>query len=605
MAHAASDSFQVFPCVAMNGNGDGVVLWEDQRSGTLELYARRFGPGLTARGSGFEVGSELLLSSFMIFRNHDLAVQPDGSFALCWVEGTIPDKNRCRARLYGPTGTALTPVFSLHETGEYSGAAVVRVSPDGFGGYVFAWTGIGLDDANIYTRSCNASGNLGPPAHAVNDIPGVQMYGDMATDANGDKRFAWTDLRNGQHDIYGTVEGGHSPAYLSAGSGFDGMVPITWEPCYGQKEPGTFEIYRSDSQATPFSLVATVNSPDPWNPNVRFDWIDANAANGIQHYYCISMPSGGFAGTSKIVAATPSSSGHALRSAWADGIPVIDGRLSAGEWDDATVLDIASPDAIHQVRLLVKNSGTSIYLAVDDSNDVFVETGTGLGFLVDLDNDGEWDATAPSDEGGVTMTHAGASFHAVWGRYPDHLGAAAPVAAGGIHYLALASSGHVQHEAAIDLSASPLKSSPGETIGFLVWCTDPGNFYAHGYGNPGQWPQGSLPEAVRTFGDLTLAVESAVSGRHAGAPESFWLAQNYPNPFNPETTIRFGVGESCRVTLRVFDVRARELAVLADRRFEAGSHTVRFNASGLPSGLYLIRMEAVDFRSAGKMVVSK
>ncbi len=76
------------------------------------------------------------------------------------------------------------------------------------------------------------------------------------------------------------------------------------------------------------------------------------------------------------------------------------------------------------------------------------------------------------------------------------------------------------------------------------------------------------------------------------APARFDLAQNYPNPFNPVTTIRFALGSMADVTLTVYDVLGRRVAVLVNERREAGTHDVRFDANGLASGVYLYRLQA-------------
>jgi hypothetical protein len=85
-------------------------------------------------------------------------------------------------------------------------------------------------------------------------------------------------------------------------------------------------------------------------------------------------------------------------------------------------------------------------------------------------------------------------------------------------------------------------------------------------------------------------------------PSKYALFQNFPNPFNPETSIRFTVRERGRVQLTVFDRKGRELSVLADAHYPPGDHTVFFDASNLPSGIYLLRFHAGDFRTVRKMV---
>lgn len=89
------------------------------------------------------------------------------------------------------------------------------------------------------------------------------------------------------------------------------------------------------------------------------------------------------------------------------------------------------------------------------------------------------------------------------------------------------------------------------------------------------------------------------------APSGFQLFQNHPNPFNPSTEIRFVVKERCRVTLKVYDIRGREMSLLADGEYPAGKHGVRFDASGLESGVYFYRIRMGGFQAVKKMAVMK
>ena len=111
-------------------------------------------------------------------------------------------------------------------------------------------------------------------------------------------------------------------------------------------------------------------------------------------------------------------------------------------------------------------------------------------------------------------------------------------------------------------------------------------------------------DASGNTSEFCSAVKSAVDETAEGStPGEFSLSQNYPNPFNSETLIRFDVAEPCRVTLNVYDIRGKEVAVLADGRYIAGSNAVRFDASVLPSGIYMYRIQMGDFKAARKMAV--
>ena len=84
-------------------------------------------------------------------------------------------------------------------------------------------------------------------------------------------------------------------------------------------------------------------------------------------------------------------------------------------------------------------------------------------------------------------------------------------------------------------------------------------------------------------------------------PAEFKLAQNYPNPFNPSTTIEFSIPNNALVTLKVYNPIGEEVAVLVNGELPAGSHSIKFNASGLASGIYIVKMTAGSYSNVIKM----
>ena len=82
------------------------------------------------------------------------------------------------------------------------------------------------------------------------------------------------------------------------------------------------------------------------------------------------------------------------------------------------------------------------------------------------------------------------------------------------------------------------------------------------------------------------------------------LAQNYPNPFNPATMIPYSLPYDGNVSLKVYDVLGREVKTLVNGFQKAGFHSIRFNASALPGGVYFYRMDAgKQFTSVKKMIL--
>lgn len=85
----------------------------------------------------------------------------------------------------------------------------------------------------------------------------------------------------------------------------------------------------------------------------------------------------------------------------------------------------------------------------------------------------------------------------------------------------------------------------------------------------------------------------------ATARASFTLSQNYPNPFNPVTNIRYRIVDGGSVTLKVYDVLGREAKTLVNEVKKPGSYEVRFDGSGLASGVYFYKLSIRSLKRTG------
>ena len=81
------------------------------------------------------------------------------------------------------------------------------------------------------------------------------------------------------------------------------------------------------------------------------------------------------------------------------------------------------------------------------------------------------------------------------------------------------------------------------------------------------------------------------------------LHPNYPNPFNPSTIISFVIPSNSYTKLKVFNVAGKEVATIVSEDLPAGTHSRRWNAEGLPSGVYFYRIQAGPFRETKKLVI--
>jgi hypothetical protein len=103
---------------------------------------------------------------------------------------------------------------------------------------------------------------------------------------------------------------------------------------------------------------------------------------------------------------------------------------------------------------------------------------------------------------------------------------------------------------------------------------------------------------------------SSVNEDNVNAPNQYELYQNYPNPFNPTTKIQYsipkdGVSEKQEVKLVIYDLLGSEVVTLVNEEKSAGNYEVEFNASNLPSGMYIYKIQTNNFSDTKKMILLK
>lgn len=130
---------------------------------------------------------------------------------------------------------------------------------------------------------------------------------------------------------------------------------------------------------------------------------------------------------------------------------------------------------------------------------------------------------------------------------------------------------------------------------------------------------GNRVNALGFIGDLIFAGESEngifrrsiinavtnVKKDNSYTIKEFNLKQNYPNPFNPVTMISYSIPESRNVKLVVYDMLGKEVSTLVNGVQEAGTHSVQFNGSHIPSGIYIYRIQAGRYSESRKMMILK
>jgi hypothetical protein len=124
---------------------------------------------------------------------------------------------------------------------------------------------------------------------------------------------------------------------------------------------------------------------------------------------------------------------------------------------------------------------------------------------------------------------------------------------------------------------------------------------------PGNWfyrlKQIDMDATVHYTDPIQLDIITSVEERPL--PTEFALDQNYPNPFNPSTTIEFALPKQSHVVLEVYNVIGQRVATLVDEVRDIGYHKVRFDATGIASGMYFYRLITNETSFLKRMILLK
>lgn len=105
---------------------------------------------------------------------------------------------------------------------------------------------------------------------------------------------------------------------------------------------------------------------------------------------------------------------------------------------------------------------------------------------------------------------------------------------------------------------------------------------------------------INVINDIPLSVDDKEN-----VSISYSLSQNYPNPFNPTTTIVYNIPFSNHVTLEIYNILGQRIRKLVDEFQYEGNYKITFDASELPTGVYIYRLKSGSYTDSKKMLILK
>lgn len=117
-----------------------------------------------------------------------------------------------------------------------------------------------------------------------------------------------------------------------------------------------------------------------------------------------------------------------------------------------------------------------------------------------------------------------------------------------------------------------------------------------------------IVEVLLNDGQITANYDQPPLLFNPTVPQNTELFQNYPNPFNPETTIKYQLKESDRVTLKIFDLLGKEVTTLLAEVQEAGRYAISWNGADfsgrqVATGVYFYRLETANYQATKKLLL--
>jgi hypothetical protein len=194
---------QNYPAIAASGRGRVIVVWRDYRDSTsnYDIFAQYFDSSGARIKKNFKVNDDANLAQ----QNHpDVAMDRNGNFLVVWEDMRNETQGDIYAELYDSLGNKIGINFKVNEDVDQISQHDPSVAADGFGRYVVSWTDFREGSNDIYAQRLSSSVQFINDNFKVNDDLGnAQQHSCcVAMDYYGNFIIAWYDNRNGNDDIY-------------------------------------------------------------------------------------------------------------------------------------------------------------------------------------------------------------------------------------------------------------------------------------------------------------------------------------------------------------------------------------------------------------------
>jgi hypothetical protein len=637
------DGHHESPTITGDDAGGAFVGWGGTNLGVQRLDASGV-PQWTADGVILAAGFGMYAHRWPKIVNDDSA-----GAIITWQADTAGAGWDILAQRVGPTGAKLwgsSPVLVCGASGPQEKTTLI---PDGAGGAIITWEDGRSGSLDIYAQRLDKNG---VPQWTANGVPVCTAAGDqrasemhhgtvrmLTSDGAGGAIITWKDSRSGEWAIYAqridgsgvpqwvangvlvSAEGGQAnPSIASDDSGgavivWESTQPVTGVDLYAQRVDAS-GICRWTPGGVPVSTAANMQDRpriiSTGSGEAIVAWKDLRSGSTSDTYIQKIIPVAAMPPTSPVLTSVtdvPNDQGGAVTLFWSavyqdtaisstpfysvwrsiTSIPepagskyrttVSGGKEYAWEWiadQPAHQFPAYSFTAPTLYDSMYGTGGIHYFLVSAHTGDtsLFFDSNVRSGYSVDN--------LAPIAPSNLAVSFLGNLPVLHWQANPE----------ADIHHYSLYRS--------IDSLADPPPGSPYGTSRDTMFVDN--NPVESAWYTIRAW---DVHGNVGPAGNRVRVTLTGVDEPGAGIPTVFALGQNYPNPFNPVTRISYDLPKQSVVRVSVFTALGQEVATIVDETREPGYHSVMFDASALPNGIYFYRMTSGSFTDTKKMLLIK
>jgi predicted lipoprotein with Yx(FWY)xxD motif len=610
---------QQSPIIMSDGAGGTIITWKDYRNGgsNFSVYTQK----INQNGAIQWTSNGVAICTTGYLNNPAFASDGAGGAIITW-----QDLRGVFAQRINSAGT----VQWTNNGVELAPAGYPAITSDGIGGAIITWT-IG-SNYDIYAQHIASDGTFQWASNgvAICTAPGIQFMSALVSTGTGHAIITWQDNRSGNYDIYaqnidcyGNLSySPHIHKVKDVPNDQGGKVVVLWDPSPLDITPNriitSYTVYRGLKESALSKITAlhkfakmthTATSGETiyWEEyaTAQARWLSGyssavetlsdSTAKGNPMYYFMVLAN---TSDASIFWDSPIDSGYSVDnlSPSSPRLPKIM-SLEGGAMQLSWSKNIVDPDVGGYVVYRSESSGfpltnENILALVTDTmyKDASTTVGHEYYYRITTEDIHGNQSTPTAELSQELLAVELTSFTAT---------------------MNVTSGVSLSWKTATEINAIEFGIEKRK-IGTVDW-QEIGSVQAHGTSNaPNEYSftdkslfAGRYDYRLKQIDNSGAFTYSQSVEIEITAPNNFALFQNYPNPFNPTTNISYQLPVTGNVTLKIYDMLGREVAILVNEVKEPGAYELKWNAANVPSGIYLYKLSAGNYTQTRKLVLLK